>query len=96
LRELNALATPQMAAAWTKGNVEDWATESLVEAKLAYCLPGTDKLIPSGANLGEDYCRFALPIIQQRLAKSAVRLASMLNQIFKWPQAEPARAVWNR
>jgi len=83
LRELNALATPQMAAAWSKGSVEDWATESLAEARLAYCLPGTDRLIPSGTKLGEDYCRFALPIIQVRLAQSAVRLAATLNQIFR-------------
>jgi len=75
-------ATP---AKWSKGSVEDWATESLVEAKLAYCLPGTDILIVSGTKLGEDYCRFALPIIQLRLAQSAVRVASTLNQIFHCP-----------
>jgi hypothetical protein len=83
LRELNALATPQMAAAWSKGTVEDWATESLVEAKLAYCLPGTEELIASGTKLGEEYCRFALPIIQLQLAQSAVRVAFTLNRIFK-------------
>ena len=83
LRDLNALATPQMTAAWSKGSVEDWATESLAEAKLAYCLPRTQKLIPSGTKLGEDYCRFALPIIQQRLAQSAVRLATTINRTFK-------------
>ena len=83
LRERNSLATPQIAAAWSKGTVEDWATESLLEARLVYCLPGTDNLIRSGARLGEGYCRFALPIIQQRLAQSAVRIASTLNRIFK-------------
>ena len=83
LRELNTIATPQMSAAWSKGSVEDWATESLADAKRAYCVPGTDKLIPSGLKLGEDYCRFALPIIQRRLAQSAVRVASTLNRIFK-------------
>ena len=71
-----------MAAAWSKGSVEDWATESLADAKLAYCVPGSDKLIPSGLKLGEDYCRSALPIIQLRLAQSAIRVASRLNQIF--------------
>jgi hypothetical protein len=55
----------------------------LAEARLAYCLRGTDKLIPSGAKLGEEYCRFALLIIQLQLARSAVRVASTLNQIFK-------------
>jgi hypothetical protein len=72
-----------MAVAWAKRTVEDWATESLTEAKLAYCLPGTDRMIASGTNLGEDYCRFALPIIQLRLAQSAVRVASTLNRIFQ-------------
>jgi len=83
LGELNALATPQMAAAWSKGSVEDWATESLAEARLAYCLPGTGKLIPSGTKLGEEYYRFALPIIQLRLAQSAVRLAATINWILE-------------
>jgi hypothetical protein len=82
LRELNAIATPQKAAPWAKGTVEDWATESLAEARLAYCLPGTDKLIESGTKVGEEYCRFALPIIRLQLAKSAIRVASTLNQIF--------------
>jgi hypothetical protein len=83
LRELKALATPQMAAAWSKGSVEDWATESLAETKLAYCLPGTEKLIEPGMKLGEEYCQFALPLIQLQLAKSAVRVAFTLNQIFR-------------
>jgi hypothetical protein len=72
-----------MAAAWSKGSIEDWATESLADAKLVYRLPGTDILIASGTKLGEDYCRFALPIIQWRLAQSAVRVAFALNRIFK-------------
>ncbi len=83
LRELNALATSQMVGTWSEGSVDDWATESLTEAKLAYCLPGTDKLIRSGTKLGEEYCRFALPRIQLRLAQSAVRVASTLNRIFR-------------
>jgi len=83
LREVNAIATPQMSAAWVKGTVEDWTSESLKEAKLAYRLPGTDRLIPSGAKLGEEYCRLALPIIQLRLAQSAVRVASTLNEILR-------------
>ena len=83
------LATPQMAAAWSKGSVEDWATESLAEAKLAYCLPGTDRLIGSGTKLGEEYCRFALPIIQLRLAQSAVRLAATSTGFSSdWPEPE--------
>ncbi len=63
--------------------MEDWATESLAEAKVAYCLPGTHRLIPSGAKLGEDYCQLALPIIQFQLARSAVRVAFTPNPIFR-------------
>ncbi len=58
-------------------------TESLVEAKLAYCLPETDSLIPSGTKLGEEGCRLALVIIQLQLARSAVRVALTLNQMFR-------------
>jgi len=83
LQELNALVTPQMTAAWSKGTIEDWATESLAEARLAHRLPGADRLIRSGTKLGEDYCRFALPIIQLQLAKSAVRVPSTVNQVFQ-------------
>ncbi len=83
LKELNALATPQMAAAWLKGRVEDWATESLAEARLACRLPGTDRLIRSGTRLGEEYFQLTLPIIQLRLTQSAVRLAASINRIFK-------------
>jgi hypothetical protein len=83
LQELKAPATPQRATEWSKGTIEDWATESLAEARLAYCLPGTDRLIRPGGRLGGSYCRFALPIIQLQLAKSAVRVAHTLNQVFR-------------
>ncbi len=83
LRELDATATPTMVASWSKGNAEDWANESLVDARLAYRLPGTDTLMESGTKLGEEYCRFALPIIQRRLAQAGIRLAFTLNEIYK-------------
>ena len=51
--------------------------------RLAYCLPGTGRLIRFGTRLGEGYCRFALPVIQMQLAKSAVRLAATINRIFQ-------------
>jgi len=37
----------------------------------------------SGTRLGENYCQFALPIIQRRLAQAGIRLAFTLNEIFK-------------
>ncbi len=83
LWELNGLANPKKAVEWSKGNPEDWATESLADAKLAYRTPGGDALLRSGAKLGDDYCIFALPIIQRQLAKSGVRVAATLNAILK-------------
>jgi hypothetical protein len=66
-----------------KGTPEDWASDTLQVAKNAYLLPETQTVIPPGTALGEDYCRWALPIIQEQLAKAGVRLAWVLNQIFK-------------
>jgi len=83
LWELNGLTSPKKAAEWSKGSPEDWATESLADAKLAYRIPGSDALLRSGAKLGNDYCIFALPIIQRQLAKSGVRVAATLNAIFR-------------
>jgi len=80
---LEALVTPEKVAAWSRGTVEDWATESLADARLAYHIPGGVDLIRPGTTLGEEYCRFAPPIIQRRLAQARVRLAWMFNQMFK-------------
>jgi hypothetical protein len=83
LWDLNGVTSPKLAAEWSKGTPEDWATESLQIAKEAYCLPGTKAVMKSGTKLGDDYCRMALPIIQRQLAKAAVRIAFVLNAIFK-------------
>ncbi len=72
-----------MVAAWLKGRERDWANESSAEARLAYRLPGTNRLIRSGTSLGDEYGRLALMTIQPELAQSAVRLAAALNQILK-------------
>ncbi len=83
LRDIASLATPENTAAWSKGTPRDWANESLSIAKSAYRLPGTQKLIKPGTKLSEDYYRFALPIIQLQLSKAGVRLAYVLNELFK-------------
>ncbi len=83
LRELEVLATSEKVAEWSRETVEEWATESLADAKLAYRLPSSDELIKPGTRLGEEYCRFALPIIQRRLAQAGIRLAWTLNQLLK-------------
>jgi len=78
------LADSEAAVSWTWGDVEDWADESLKLAHQAYYFPeGTDQPIKSGTVLGEDYAKFAAPIIRIRLAQAGVRLADELNTLLK-------------
>jgi hypothetical protein len=83
LKELESAATPERVAKWSRGTEEDWATESLMDARRVYLIPGSDRFITPGALLDEEYLRFALPIIERRLAQSGVRLAETLNAIFR-------------
>ena len=83
LGDLNGITTPASAPEWSKGTPEEWATESIQAAKEAYCLSGTQTVMKSGTKLGDDYCRIAFPIIQRQLAKAGIRIAWMLNQIFR-------------
>jgi nuclease S1 len=83
LWDLNGVTNPKLAAEWSKGTPEDWAAESLQIAKRAYCLPGTGRVLKSGARIGNDYCNMALPVIQKQLAKAGIRVASVLNEIFR-------------
>ena len=82
VQALESLITPELAIEWTKGTVEDWANESLTIAKTAYLVPGTTTELRSGAKLGQAYYQANLPLAEQRLAQSGVRLASLLNAIF--------------
>jgi hypothetical protein len=52
LADLAKLDTADNRAAWMRGSVEDWATESLLAARAAYQMPGTDKRIKPGSKLG--------------------------------------------
>ncbi len=80
---IEPLLTPQNVTAWGKGRVEDWADESLQDAKKAYYFPeGSTRAIATGTRLGREYSEMALPIIRQRLAQAGVRLANELNAIF--------------
>ncbi|MCA1686632.1 MAG: S1/P1 nuclease, partial [Planctomycetia bacterium] len=66
---ITPMLTPENVAAWSQGDVETWADESLQDAKLAYHFPrGSARPIEKGARLGRDYSEFALPIIRRRLA----------------------------
>jgi hypothetical protein len=77
------LLTPENVRSWSQGNVEDWATESLLDAKKAYFFPADARQpIASGTRLGNDYVTFARPILERRLAQAGVRLANELNALF--------------
>lgn len=66
-----------------KGTVEEWATESLLAARAAYVVPGTEARIKSGQKLAKSYQDANLPVIRQRLYQSGVRLATVLNEVFE-------------
>jgi hypothetical protein len=78
------LITPKSVEDWSQGGVEDWATESLLDARKAYHFPEVARQpLASGTRLGEDYEAFARPILEQRLARAGVRLANALNAAFR-------------
>jgi hypothetical protein len=81
LWDLTFVANPKMVVEWSRGTPEDWATESLLIAKSAYRLPGSQTIVRPGTRLGAEYCNFALPIIQRQLAKAGIRTAFILNGI---------------
>jgi hypothetical protein len=64
------------------GTVEGWATESLLVAREAYLIPGTDKRLRSGQKLGKEYYEKHLPVVRQRLCQEALRLAMVLDEAF--------------
>jgi nuclease S1 len=81
--DLTFVAKPKLVTQWSGGTPEDWATESLILAKAAYRLPGSGALIRPGAKLDSAYCGPALPVIQQQLARAGIRIAWLLNSIFR-------------
>jgi hypothetical protein len=80
---ITPLLTEKNIEAWSRGRVEDWADESLQDAKAAYDFPASARRpIPSGTTLGKEYTSFARPILERRLAQAGVRVANELNAIF--------------
>ncbi len=75
--------TPEAAKGWANDPVETWANESLAAAKKAYQGPARGPRISTGATLGKPYQDFALPLVEDRLARAAVRLAHELDAIFR-------------
>ncbi|MDE2104701.1 MAG: S1/P1 nuclease [Patescibacteria group bacterium] len=80
LGELVELDTDENRAAWSKGTVEDWATESLKAAKVAYKVPGADRLVERGEKLGGEYFEANIGTVRERLAQGGIRLARVLNE----------------
>jgi len=76
------------AAAWSKGSTAAWAMESFRQAKSsAYDLTGVEPFIDGhGAEslrLNAAYDQRSLPAVREQLSKAGVRLAAVLNKIFK-------------
>jgi hypothetical protein len=82
-RKLAADITDEQAKTWAEGTVEDWATESLLAARKAYRVPGSDDRLKAGMKLGEEYQEANLPVVRLRLSQAGVRLAAMLNEALK-------------
>jgi hypothetical protein len=82
LTDLAALELPEARQDAVKGQVEDWATESLLAARQAYQAPETGMRLKSGQKLGDAYLNANLPVVRQRLYRCGVRLAMVLNEAF--------------
>jgi hypothetical protein len=80
LEELAELDAAENRKAWMAGTVEDWATESLVAARKAYLIPGTEERIESGQKLGKEYYDKHVPVVRRRLCQAGLRLAMVLNE----------------
>jgi hypothetical protein len=81
VRDLEALAGRSGSRGWARGRIEDWANESLEAGRRAYRVPGSDRPLRPGDELGRDYVDANLPVARERLARSGVRLAALLNAI---------------
>lgn len=85
---VGALITPAHAAAWSTGSFEDWAAESNVKARtVAYHFAGQKSFVDDHGDtvevLDARYTARALPVVREALAKAAVRLAQVLNEVFR-------------
>ncbi len=79
--DLKVLADRPESRGWAHGGLEDWADESLALGRRAYRVPGTDRTLRNGDEIGRAYEEANLPAALDRLAQSGVRLATLLNEI---------------
>ena len=58
-------------------------TKAWKSAAARYLIPGSNQPLRTGDSLGRDYERANLPLVTDRVARSGVRLAALLNEVFK-------------
>jgi hypothetical protein len=80
---LETAVGPDLVRLWEQGTVEDWANESFAAAQRAYRVPGTELGLKAGMKLGREYEELHLPVARMRVHQSGVRLAAILNEIFR-------------
>ena len=83
MHHLETLAKGPGVSEWPKGRTEDWANESLDVGRNAYRIPGSERTLRSGDSIGLDYEIANVPRAADRLARSGVRLAAMLEDVLK-------------
>lgn len=70
--------TPAQISTWQKTPVIDWAFESYQTSTQLYA-----EVEKSNGNIDDAYYAKYMPVIQQRLAQAGIRLAGLLNEVFK-------------
>jgi hypothetical protein len=70
-------ATPQQITKWQSEDTLTWLYESYVIAEQIYAQAA------KSPNFNDDYYRTAISIIQKRLLQGGIRLAGVLNEIYK-------------
>jgi nuclease S1 len=83
MRKMEDLAHQPESGLWLRGRIEDWADESLEVGRRAYLIPGSNATLRTGDSIGRDYEQAKLPVVVDRLARSGVRLAYLLNEILR-------------
>jgi nuclease S1 len=82
VRELERVGNRPDSRDWVKGRLEDWADESLDAGRRAYlAVPRSNVMLRIGDSISREYENENVPVAVERLARSAVRLAVMLNDI---------------
>ena len=76
-QQLNRYCTAERKAEIAKGEAKDWLTESHAIAKDIYSAS------PEKGRLSYDYVAYFTPVVEQRLLAGGLRLAMILNEIYK-------------